>query len=809
MNHSETPDHERYLLPQRLAKANKKPHSAIPLQTPKHNVFKSEKLSNRGKSPAPSPTTSTLVSACPAKALDTDFSTVSPKNNLGVIKKTPSTPLVEKKSQPKIISLLKPIKTLKNSIDSQQNLLPTCWVLPETVGCVACGSFIATNPRKIRKHPKLDLIICSECVHFYSSGQWKRDSEGHFIYCQCCGDGGAVICCAKCDQVACRSCLKRLLGKEKLATALEKDWQCLSCAPLQIAKLREEANHIFAVMKLEPGSGSSRVSGGGMSVSAVKKPLDRPSPPVTPLGKPLANRFIGMTNGLDSDESDSFSESTDAPLNGTGGVEESSWQLLRKIKGWRVRVDTFRRKNDMVHRYHKEGKTPPMISPQTKTPNSKKDFLKILATMREEIETLEKSLNSSVPSVKVVNIMSDSFKEAENCHTDSPDLQGRWMLADDGDEGQMSDEDDEETAVIRVGPEYQADVPVGLQVNKVEEKGDVLVWSPNVIKEEETKDYLKQAFECKCGLILALTNTQHMRDDEKALFILHQSNYDPQLGISILKQQLQLQQELLEHPLVLKKLFQRQQTQILQDTSVQKLAENITSEAILSNKRPTVPSTVSISDSSTVTTSARLSSEVSSLSSPFFSSISTIPSSSSSNTNLESTTSKSLITKFFQPISSSNTLPNQKEPLIEKCLQQTSDLQGDTSKSLLSGPTNLGSNCNSSVNHPNKNNCSTAITHNSTSTSSHFVDNNSLGASLNNNESLLSTSTPIVFQTTARWTEAECHAFERGIRKKGKNFYLIHKNFLPSRSVAEIVQFYYLWKKTERRDLILGIGKQN
>ncbi|XP_057324493.1 mesoderm induction early response protein 1 isoform X2 [Microplitis mediator] len=51
------------------------------------------------------------------------------------------------------------------------------------------------------------------------------------------------------------------------------------------------------------------------------------------------------------------------------------------------------------------------------------------------------------------------------------------------------------------------------------------------------------------------------------------------------------------------------------------------------------------------------------------------------------------------------------------------------------------------------------------------------------------------------WSEEECHNFESGLRAYGKDFHLIQKNKVRTRSVGELVQFYYLWKKTERHDI--------
>jgi len=50
------------------------------------------------------------------------------------------------------------------------------------------------------------------------------------------------------------------------------------------------------------------------------------------------------------------------------------------------------------------------------------------------------------------------------------------------------------------------------------------------------------------------------------------------------------------------------------------------------------------------------------------------------------------------------------------------------------------------------------------------------------------------------WSEEECRSFELGLRMYGKDFRQIQRNKISHRKVGEIVQFYYLWKKTERYD---------
>ncbi|XP_035876041.1 mesoderm induction early response protein 3 isoform X3 [Phyllostomus discolor] len=52
----------------------------------------------------------------------------------------------------------------------------------------------------------------------------------------------------------------------------------------------------------------------------------------------------------------------------------------------------------------------------------------------------------------------------------------------------------------------------------------------------------------------------------------------------------------------------------------------------------------------------------------------------------------------------------------------------------------------------------------------------------------------------AAWTEEECRSFEHALVLFGKDFYLIQKNKVKTRTVAECVAFYYMWKKSERYD---------
>lgn len=47
-----------------------------------------------------------------------------------------------------------------------------------------------------------------------------------------------------------------------------------------------------------------------------------------------------------------------------------------------------------------------------------------------------------------------------------------------------------------------------------------------------------------------------------------------------------------------------------------------------------------------------------------------------------------------------------------------------------------------------------------------------------------------------KWSEEEIKRFVKGIRQFGKNFFKIKKDLLPHKDTSELVEFYYLWKKT-------------
>ena len=47
------------------------------------------------------------------------------------------------------------------------------------------------------------------------------------------------------------------------------------------------------------------------------------------------------------------------------------------------------------------------------------------------------------------------------------------------------------------------------------------------------------------------------------------------------------------------------------------------------------------------------------------------------------------------------------------------------------------------------------------------------------------------------WSEEDIRAFVKGLSQYGKDFFIISKDYLPHKPTAELVEFYYLWKKTQ------------
>ncbi|XP_014681409.1 PREDICTED: arginine-glutamic acid dipeptide repeats protein-like [Priapulus caudatus] len=55
---------------------------------------------------------------------------------------------------------------------------------------------------------------------------------------------------------------------------------------------------------------------------------------------------------------------------------------------------------------------------------------------------------------------------------------------------------------------------------------------------------------------------------------------------------------------------------------------------------------------------------------------------------------------------------------------------------------------------------------------------------------------PVPRGVRQKWDEDEMKRFAKGLRQYGKNFFRIRKELLPDKETADLVEFYYFWKKT-------------
>ncbi|CAD5117685.1 DgyrCDS6434 [Dimorphilus gyrociliatus] len=56
---------------------------------------------------------------------------------------------------------------------------------------------------------------------------------------------------------------------------------------------------------------------------------------------------------------------------------------------------------------------------------------------------------------------------------------------------------------------------------------------------------------------------------------------------------------------------------------------------------------------------------------------------------------------------------------------------------------------------------------------------------------------PVPVNIEQKWNEEETRRFTKGLRQYGKNFFKIRKELLSHKEVCELVEYYYIWKKTQ------------
>lgn len=123
------------------------------------------------------------------------------------------------------------------------------------IHCTACnihlGSALDTQRNRF-VHPLLKVLVCKNCFHFYTSGEFEKDEDGSELYCRWCGQGGQVICCSKCEFVFCKKCIRHNFGRKKVKFITESDdWDCFRCDPTQLKYLRALCAELFDYVRRE------------------------------------------------------------------------------------------------------------------------------------------------------------------------------------------------------------------------------------------------------------------------------------------------------------------------------------------------------------------------------------------------------------------------------------------------------------------------------------------------------------------------------------------------------------------------------
>ncbi|XP_044749869.1 transcription initiation factor TFIID subunit 3-like isoform X2 [Coccinella septempunctata] len=129
------------------------------------------------------------------------------------------------------------------------------------IHCTACnvhlGSALAGQTNRF-VHPLLKVLICKECYHFYTSGEFEKDEDGSELYCRWCGQGGQVLCCTMCEFVFCKKCIRINFGRKKLTQVRDSDeWKCFRCDISQLKALRAMCVEFFEYVRKETARAST------------------------------------------------------------------------------------------------------------------------------------------------------------------------------------------------------------------------------------------------------------------------------------------------------------------------------------------------------------------------------------------------------------------------------------------------------------------------------------------------------------------------------------------------------------------------
>lgn len=127
--------------------------------------------------------------------------------------------------------------------------------------CTACYSALGAS--EVRRHPRLQVIVCESCRNVVEKKVQLMDSvPGGF--CGWCGMCIDLLPCNSCPMLFCITCVSRNFGEEILLGAKASGWQCCCCSPDLLHQFVLDCERALESMV------SSCESGGELSDDAIE-----------------------------------------------------------------------------------------------------------------------------------------------------------------------------------------------------------------------------------------------------------------------------------------------------------------------------------------------------------------------------------------------------------------------------------------------------------------------------------------------------------------------------------------------------------
>ncbi|XP_030443184.1 protein CHROMATIN REMODELING 20-like [Syzygium oleosum] len=100
--------------------------------------------------------------------------------------------------------------------------------------CTACGKVAG----EVHAHPLLKVIICNSCKYMVEEKMHVKDADCSECYCGWCGGSGDLLSCRACKTLFCAICIQRNFGEVYLSKVQASGWNCFSCSPSVLHKLK-------------------------------------------------------------------------------------------------------------------------------------------------------------------------------------------------------------------------------------------------------------------------------------------------------------------------------------------------------------------------------------------------------------------------------------------------------------------------------------------------------------------------------------------------------------------------------------------